>query len=133
MRSIQARGRKAPSRPIVLRKARWNCIQCGEIDKEKVTDELYGDLSHRYCNICGADVRYEEPIIHVPRPPRPKRFCFFIKRIDGDIHKPFRKYTRFQEFCLALRIGYFKEAWSLLRGKRGNYIWEGEENNPMPW
>ena len=37
----QARGRKTPPRPIILRKARWNCIQCGEIDKEKVTDEIY--------------------------------------------------------------------------------------------
>ena len=64
---------------------------------------------------------------------RPKRFCFFIKAIDGDIHKPFVKYKRYEEFFLALRIGYFKEAYRIATGKPSNYIWEGLEDNPMPF
>ena len=114
---------------------KWECVNCGKLTQAEVTEEFIGDLAWRYCNHCSELVdRYYEPCVESKtEPPRPKRFCFFIKEIDGDIHKPFRKYTRFQEFCLALRIGYFREAWRLLRGKPSRYIWEGEENNPMPF
>ena len=109
---------------------KYNCINCGDIDKRSVAEELYGDRSWTYCDTCyeGVDPVYE------PQPPRaaiqrPKRFCFFIKPKDDHPEK----YTRFEEFFLALRIGYFKEAIRLLCGKRSNYIWEGLEQNPMPF
>ena len=113
---------------------KFDCMNCGKLTQAEVTEELIGDLAWTYCNHCHELVdRVYEPRPVNTEPPRSKRFCFFIKEIDGDIHKPFRKYTRFQEFFLALRIGYFREAWRLLRGKPSRYIWEGMENCPMPF
>ena len=112
---------------------RWHCINCGHLGKGEVTEEFYGDQSFTYCNRCDGKVTYDPLIIVLPKPTRPKRFCFFIRPKDSDIQKPFEKYTRREEFFLAIRVGYFREAWRLLRGKPSNYIWEGLENNPMPF
>ena len=110
---------------------RYECFNCEtELEKDEVTEELYGDMSWTYCNRCGRKVTRIEPEYQPPPPPpRPKRFCFFIKPKD---EYP-ESYTRFEEFFLALRIGYYKEAWRLLRGKPRRYIFEGIENNPMPF
>ena len=109
----------------------WECINCGELDKSEVAEELYGDQSWISCDACGSKpyrIRYENQL-PAPRVLRPRRFCFFIK--PKDEHPAY--YTRLERFFLALRIGYYKEAWQLLRGKPSNYIWEGMENNPMPF
>lgn len=58
---------------------------------------------------------------------RKKYFCFFIKP------RKYSSYTRFEQFFLALRIGYFKEAWRLVRGKESGYVWEEWENMPIPF
>ena len=42
-------------------------------------------------------------------------------------------YTQYQKVVLALRIGYYKEAFRLICGKPSNYIWEGCEDNPLPY
>ena len=113
---------------------KWECVHCGELEKDEVTEEHYGDQSFNYCNRCGyRSVSRIRPKIQLPEPSRPKRFCFFIKPKDGDIQKPFEKYTRFEEFCLALRIGYFRTALRIATGKPSNYIFEGLEDNPMPF
>ena len=59
---------------------------------------------------------------------RPNRLCFFIKHKDGK-----EKYNRFQEICLFLRISMPKEAIRLVVGRSRRYIFEGLENNPMPF
>ena len=111
---------------------RWECINCDvELENHEVTEAFYGDESFVCCNRCGMrSVSRLQPVIEMPPPPpRPKRFCFFIK--PKDEHPEY--YTPFEEFFLALRIGYFKTAWRLLRGKPSNYIFEGLEDNPMPF
>ena len=127
----QARGFTTPHLP-----KKWDCVHCGKLDKDEVTEESYGDQSQVYCNRCGfRSVSRIRPKIQLPEPARPKRFCFFIKPQWGyDSRVGFsEKYTRFEEICLAIRIGYFKEAIRLLIGKRSSYIWEGIEDNPMPF
>lgn len=121
--------------PLPCKLPQWNCINCGDRFADEVTEEHWGDQSFVYCNQCGyrsvsrIQFNYKRP---TPAP-RPKRYCYFIKAKDGDIHKPLDKYSRCAEIFLALRIGYFKEAWRLMCGKRSNYIWEGNENNPFPF
>ena len=103
---------------------KWECVECGELEKREVTEELHGDQSFNYCNRCGfRSVSRIRPRIQLAAPPRPKRFCFFIKPKDGDIYKPFVQYTRIEQFCLAVRIGYFREAFRLAIGKPSRYIW----------
>lgn len=109
---------------------RWECVHCGELEKDEVTEEFYGDQSFAYCNRCYEGVSR----VYVPSPPRaevprPKCFCFFIQPKD---EYP-EKYTRLEEFFLALRIGYYKTAWRLLIGKPCRYGFEGNENNPFPF
>ena len=58
---------------------------------------------------------------------RRKYFCFFIKP------REYSSYTRFEKIMLCLRIGYFKEAIRLIRGKYSHYLWETHEDNPMPF
>ena len=114
---------------------KWECVHCGELEKGEVTEELIGDQSFNYCNRCGGGYvsRIYEPVTQPEI--RTKPFCFFIKPKWG-YHSKYgfsEQYTRFEEICLALRIGYFREAVRLLLGKTSNYIWEGTEENPMPW
>ena len=114
---------------------KWECVNCGELKKGEVTEELYGDQSFNYCNRCGyRSVSRIIPQTELP-PLRTKPFCFFIKPQWGyDSRFGFSEnYTRFEQFCLAVRIGYFKEAWRLAIGKPSHYIWEGIEDNPMPF
>ena len=121
-------------REALLNPVKWDCFNCGELKRDEATEEFYGDQSQVVCNTCYEVVQKIDVEIPKPKPePRPEKFCFFIKAKDGDIQKPLVKYTRLEEFCLALRIGYFKEAIRLLRGKQSRYIWEGLEDNPMPF
>ena len=125
----QARGCETPHLP-----KKWDCFNCGELTKADVTEEFYGDQSQVYCNKCFGNVsRIYEPVV-LPEI-RTKRFCFFIKPQWGyDSRVGFsEKYNHFEEICLAIRIGYFKEAWRLICGKQSSYIWEGLENHPMPF
>ena len=111
---------------------KWECINCEvELKQHEVTEEFFGDQSFRYCNRCGfrSVSRVYEPLAPRAAVPRPKRFCLFIKPKDDYPEK----YTRCEEFFLALRIGYFKEAWRMLCGKRSSYFWEGTENSPFPF
>ena len=32
---------------------KWECVNCGELDKNKVTVKYRGDLSRTVCNLCG--------------------------------------------------------------------------------
>ena len=110
---------------------RYECFHCEmKLEPHEVSEEFYGDMSYLYCNRCGCEAtrihrRPPTPIVKA----RPKRFCFFIK--PKDEYPEF--YTRFEEFFLALRIGYYKEAWRLLIGKQRRYFFEEIEDNPMPF
>ena len=61
---------------------------------------------------------------------KPKtRFCLFIKR------KRFHSgsYNRFEIVCLAIRIGYWKEALRVACGRPSKYLWEEYEDKPLPY
>ena len=123
--------RRVVPKDVAKRYAQWHG---GELDEEWIAEDdsvtmLKNKKSEDIAQVANYNLKTEKQ----EALQRPKHFCLFIKQIDGDIHKPFRKYTRFQEFCLALRIGYYKEAWRLLRGRQSRYIWEGLEDNPMPF
>ena len=115
--------------PKPVRRKVWECLHCGELEAGAVTEELYGDQSCTYCNLCGGSSVSRIRPKPAPPLPRPKRFCLFIKAKDN---LP-EYYTRLEKILLALRIGYYQEAWRLIRGKGSNYIFEGLEDNPMPF
>ena len=119
--------RRVVPKDVAKRYAQWHG---GELDEEWIAEDdsltmLKNKKSEDIAQVANYNLKTEKQ----EALQRPKRFCFFIK--SKDKHPEY--YTRFEEFFLALRIGYFKTAWQLLRGKPRHYIFEGNENNPMPF